>query len=171
MVAANVFDGIHTAATAASNALYQLLRSPQALAEVRADWSLLPNALAEGLRTWAPVIYSTRYALEDFQFAGTEIPQGQVIDMLWAAGNRDPDVFDNPSHYDIYRKARAETTFGGGIHICPGRYVVRMLSQTVLEAVLAPGVRVTLTGGAPQWIPGALARQLQFMKVTIRRDP
>lgn len=169
MIAANVFDGLHTTAVAGTNALYQLLLSPDDLTRVRENPSLVSNALAEGLRLWSPLIYTERYALTDLEFAGTLIPQGAAIGMLWAAGNRDPDVFTHPNRYDLVRGQQSETTFGGGIHICPGRHVVRMLTHTLLDAVLAPGVRIELTGPGPTWIAPSSARQLNRMQVTIRR--
>jgi len=72
--------------------------------------------------------------------------------MLWAAGNRDPDAFERPNSFDLFRRNQADTTFGGGVHICPGRYVVRMLAQVVLETVFAPDVWIELVGDRPTWM-------------------
>jgi cytochrome P450 len=136
---------------------------------VRTDVRLAANAVAEGLRLWPPIMALERYALEDFEFADTVIPQGTVIAMLWAAGNRDPDVYEQPNHYDLLRKPRTETTFGGGIHICAGRYVARMLAQVMLETVLAPDIRIELTGPRPAWLASTALNQLDQMRVSIRR--
>ena len=86
-IAANLIDGFHTAALAAANAVYHLLKNPPSLDAVRANPPLVANALAEGLRLSPPVIVTHRYALEPFEYQGVAIPAGTAIAMLWAAGN------------------------------------------------------------------------------------
>jgi len=168
-VATNVIDGFHTAAVASVNVLYGLLRNPAALAAARADVALLPAAVAEGLRMLAPVIVSNRFALEDFEYAGTRISKGTAIALIWAAGNRDPSVFENPNSYDLRRHGRAPTTFGGGIHVCPGRYVGSLLASATLQGLISPRVEITLAGDRPRWLPRSFMRQAESMTVAIRR--
>jgi cytochrome P450 len=169
MIAANVFDGVHTASLAISNSLYALLVSPDYLRAVRADIGLAQAAAYEGLRLWSPLIHSPRCVLHDLEYAGTYIPQGTQIRMLLAAGNRDPQVFERPNHYDLCRRHLHQTTFGGGVHICPGRHVVEMLARIGIETVLAPGVQIDLTD-RPTWLSGSELRQLTRMNITIERD-
>lgn len=170
MIAANVIDGFHTAATGATNTLYELLRCPQELAAVRSEPNLIPKAVAEGLRLWAPLMLTQRYALKDFEFAGVSIPCSTSITMLWAAGNRDPEVFENPNRFELSRQHTNETTFGGGIHVCPGRHTARMLMQAMIEGVMAPEVRIESTGARPAWLKRSTARQLDCMEVMITRE-
>lgn len=167
MIAVNAIDGVHTAAVACSNVLYQLLASPNDLSTLRANLDLTSNAVREGLRLYPPLIELSRYALQDLEFAETFIPRGTAISMLWAAGNRDPEVFENPNRYDLFRKRRAETTFGGGAHICPGRFTARMLVQTMLEIVLAPNVLIELTDDSPKWLATSFSRQLDRIPVSV----
>lgn len=169
MIAANVFEGIHTAAVGSANAVYQLLRCPEALAAARADPSLASNAVAEGLRLSPPLTITERYASEDLELAGVAIPRGTAVGMLWAAGNRDPGAYENPNRYEIFRRQRNEMTFGGGARICPGRYTVRMLVNTVIQGILAPDIRIDLTTDRPTWLARSFGRQLSSMPVTIRR--
>jgi cytochrome P450 len=168
-IAANLIDGFHTAALAAANATYHLLRNPEALAAVRADPTLAAAAHAEGLRMSSPVIVTHRYALEEFGFAGFQIPAGTAIAMVWAAGNRDPDAFDSPNEYQLTRVRRADATFGGGIHLCPGRNVARMISLAVLRGITQPGIKLAL-GDDFQWIVRSTMRQPRRMPVTIERS-
>lgn len=171
MIAANVFDGLHTVAVAGTNALYQLLVSRDALHAVRTNQTLLSNALAEGLRLWAPLIYTGRCVLSDLEFAETTLPTGTPIMMLWAAGNRDPTAFEQPNRFDLWRTQRSERTFGGGSHICAGRYLVRMLCLTMLETVLAPDISIELTDARPTWLPRSGLRQLDSLHLSVRRVP
>ena len=166
-VSTNVIDGFHTAAIACVNVLYALLRTPEALMEAREDEARLPGALAEGLRMLAPVMVSNRCALEDFEYAGTRIPEGTAIAMLWAAANRDPAVFENPNRYDLRRAARTPMTFGGGVHICPGRYAGSMLVSAALKGLINPRVAIELVGARPEWLDRSFMRWADRMTVTI----
>jgi cytochrome P450 len=168
-VATNVIDGFHTAAIACTNVLYCLLRAPQACKAAQADAALLPGVLAEGLRMLAPVMVSNRFTLEDFEHAGTLIPAGSAIAMLWAAGNRDPAVFASPNSYNPRRPLRSPMTFGGGVHICPGRYVGSMLVSAALQGLVNPRVDITLAGNPPRWIGRSFMRWAERMTVTLRR--
>lgn len=165
-IAANLIDGFHTAALAAGNAVYHLLKNPAALEAVRADETLIPAALAEGLRLSPPVIVTHRYALEDFEYAGVAIPAGTALAMIWSAGGRDPDVFEDPNRYQLNRVQRADATFGGGIHLCPGRNVARTLAISVLKGVAAAHVDIALSGDV-EWIARSTMRQPYRMPVTI----
>lgn len=168
-VATNVIDGFHTAAVACVNVMYCLLRAPDALTAARNDAALLPGALAEGLRMLAPVMVSNRFALEDFEYAHTKIPAGTAIAMIWAAANRDPAVFENPNSYDLHRSPRTPLTFGGGIHVCPGRYVGSMLVSAALQGLINPRVEIELSGEGPSWQSRSFMRMTERMTVTIRR--
>ena len=168
-VAANVIDGLHTAALACVNVVYSLLRTPQALAAACADPTLLPGALTEGLRTLAPVIVTNRLALADFEYEGLQIPAGTGIALIWAAGNRDPAAFDDPNSYDLRRKASTSMTFGGGVHICPGRYVGSMLALAALRALVNQRVEIALCDEQPRWLARSFMRQADRVAVTIRR--
>jgi cytochrome P450 len=168
-VATNVIDGLHTAAVACVNVLYCLLRAPAALAEARADANLLHGVLAEGLRMLAPVMVTNRCALGDFAYEGTRIAAGTAIAMFWAAGNRDPATFEQPNSYNPRRKQRTPMTFGGGVHICPGRYVGSMLSSVALKGLIHPRVEIALCGARPQWQARSFMRIADRVTVTIRR--
>lgn len=169
MLAANLFDGMHTVAVAGANALYQLLVSPDHLPAVHSDRSLVSNVLTEGLRLSPPVIFSHRCALRDLEFQGTWIPRGTMIMLLLAAGNRDPQVFEHPDRYDLWRGKQGDVTFGGGVHICPGRHIAGMLTRAMLEAVLAPDIQIALSGDPPTWIARSSMRQIKRLQVTIGR--
>ena len=115
------------------------------------------------------MIITYRSALEAFEYRGFSIPQGTPIGMLWAAGNRDPAVFEDPNSYRLMRQQHPNATFGGGIHICPGRNVARVIIDSVLRGLTAPGVAIELTGPV-EWIPRSTMRQPIRMPVVISRS-
>ena len=54
------------------------------------------------------------------------IPAGTFVIVNTSAGNRDPEVFDDPDRLDITRQGAAPMqTFGAGAHYCLGANLAR----------------------------------------------
>jgi len=66
------------------------------------------------------------------------------------------------------RQQRFNVTFGGGIHICPGRNVARVIVDSVLRGLTAPGIEIELTSDLT-WVPRSVMRQPYRMPVIITR--
>ncbi|MDG3579996.1 cytochrome P450 [Rhizobium sp. YJ-22] len=169
VLAGNLVDGFHTAALAAANTFHALLQNPEALASVLAAPKTLPRAIAEALRLEPPVLTLNRYILRDFHFDGLVLPAGNKVVMMWAAGNHDPSVFPEPERFDMGRPQTGLTTFGSGIHICPGRYVGVMLTRVLLEEFAAQGVELRNAEAPAEWIPDHFMNQLKVFPVTVNR--
>src|SRR6266567_239130 len=72
--------GHETTVNLIGNGVLALLRHPDQLAAVRADPSLIPNAVEEFLRVEGPVNLATmRYTSEPVELAGTTIPAGEIV--------------------------------------------------------------------------------------------
>ena len=169
VLAGNLVDGFHTAALAAANTLYVLLDTPEALAAVRRAPDTLPRAITEALRLEPPVLALNRYALRDFHFDGLVLPAGNKIMMMWAAGNHDPSAFPEPERFDISRPQPGLTTFGSGVHICPGRHAGVMLTRVMLEEFFAQEVEMGKAGKPAEWIPDHFMNQLSVFPASISR--
>jgi cytochrome P450 len=169
MLAGNLVDGFHTAAHASANAVYVLLNHPEALKAVRASPDILPKAIAEALRLEPPVAVLKRYVLGDFHHDGFVVPRGSVVNMLWAAGNHDPEAFPNPEKFDLTRPRTGLTTFGNGAHICPGRYVGLMLTRVLLETLASEDIELQRSAAPAEWLPGHIMNQLSIMPMVMRR--
>jgi cytochrome P450 len=162
-------DGFHTMAVGLANVSYALLANRAAHDRVRADPSLVTAAFYEGVRLETAATFTQRYALDDLVHHDVAIPQGTPITMLWYAGNRDPAAFEQPDSYDIGRSIGGGTTFGGGIHLCPGRSITKLLAEIVLTALTHADVRVSLTDSTPTWLAGSSMHQLERMPVSFTR--
>ncbi|MEH6807841.1 MAG: cytochrome P450 [Hyphomonas oceanitis] len=168
LLAGNLVDGFHTAAIAAANTVFALLQNPDAMDELRAHPDKIGAAVMEALRCEPPVIALKRYVLRDTTYAGATIPKGTTVMMLWAAGNHDPDVFDQPTEFRLDRDLRGVTTFGGGAHICVGRIVATMLIRVLLEELHAQDIRLTLAGDDYPWIDNHLMSQMRHMPLSVQ---
>ena len=169
VLAGNLVDGFHTAALATANTFYTLVNDDEAYAAVRASPHLLPRAIAEALRLEPPVLMLSRYVLRDFHHDGVVIPAGTVIAMLWAAGNHDPAAFPDPERFDLNRQHAGLTTFGKGIHICPGRYVGVMLVRILIEEFEASGIAMRAGTSPAEWYPSHKMGQLKTLSVSLAR--
>ncbi|WP_214401649.1 cytochrome P450 [Pseudonocardia lacus] len=168
-VAANFFDGFHTVGVALANAVHHLYADPADVERVRRDPSLVPAAFTEGVRLSAPLMLTTRMAHADVEHAGLRIPAGTPITMVWIAGNRDPEVHDDPGRYRLDRAPRLGTAFGGGARICPGRNAARMLGEVALRALTAATVEVHVATTDTGWVPGSGIRRRAAIPVVVRQ--
>lgn len=170
VLAGNLIDGVHTAALAAANTFYTLIEHPEALEAVREAPGLLPKAIAEALRLEPPVLFLSRYVLKDFNYDGMVVPAKSMVTMLWAAGNHDPAAFPDPQAFQIGRPQAGFTTFGGGIHICPGRYVAVMLVRVLVEEFEASNIVCQAVDTPAEWYPAHKMGQLRTMPVRLSRN-
>lgn len=170
VLAGNLVDGFHTAALAVANTFHALMSNPEALARVRAEPDLVARAIAESLRLEPPVLSLSRYVLRDFHFDDLVLPAGNTVTMVWAAGNHDPSVFPDPERFDLNRQQTGLTTFGSGIHICPGRYAGVMLTRVILEEFASAGLELRETHMSAVWIDDHKMNQLKTFPVGVVRS-
>jgi cytochrome P450 len=132
-----MFGGIDTTESMIANLVLHLLSHPAALASVRADRTLLPNAIEESLRVEPAASVVDRYATRDVTLAGADIARGDLVRVSIAGANRDPAVFPDPDTFDIHRpNARVNLAFALGPHFCLGARLARVEAETAMTALL-----------------------------------
>jgi cytochrome P450 len=155
--------GIDTTWSAIGSSLWHLATHPEDQQRLRNDPSLVPSAIEEFLRAYSPVTMA-RYVTEDTDFNGCPMKEGDKILMAFPAGNRDPELFDDPDDVRIDRAKNRHFAFGSGIHRCLGSNLARMEMQVAIETFLekvptfelADPDAVTWTGGqvrGPRCVP------------------
>ncbi len=118
--------GGETTDKAMSNMIMNLIANPDQLAAVRADRSLIDAAFAETLRHSPPVQMIMRQPSEDVEMHGVTMPAGSVVNLRFAAANRDEREYDNPTEVDLDRqRSRTHLAFGFGEHFCLGAPLAR----------------------------------------------
>jgi cytochrome P450 len=116
--------------------LTALLRNPDQLEAIRADRSLIAQAIEEALRWDGPVVVALRMAATDMVLGGLKIAKGSLLDVVAGAANRDPALFPEPDRFDIFRERKAHFSFARGPHICVGQHLARVEMTRALNAVL-----------------------------------
>ncbi|MGK5545882.1 cytochrome P450 [Streptomyces sp. URMC 127] len=137
--------GLETTANMLALGTYALLRHPGQLAALRADWSLIDDAVEELLRYLSVVqVGPLRVAAEDFAFEGRSIRKGEVVAVSLPAANRDPLGFDDPDTFDIRRGVTRHVAFGSGPHQCMGHHLARLELAVGYESLLRRFPRLEL---------------------------
>lgn len=137
--------GTETTANLICETVKLLDESPEQREELRQDYSLLPNAVDEGLRRRASAIANFRIAKRDVEIGGHTIPEGSHIWGCLASANHDEERFPNPRKYDIHRdNAGDHLGFSKGTHYCVGAPLARLEARVGLETLLKrmPDMRV-----------------------------
>ncbi|MGY1704114.1 cytochrome P450 [Geodermatophilus sp. SYSU D00697] len=149
------------------NGLLALLRTPDQLARLRADRSLLPTAIEELMRFDSPLQLFERTAAADVEIGGVTVPEGQKIAALLGSANRDPAVFADPDTLDVGRTDNPQISFGAGVHFCIGAPLARVELQASFGALLARTSLLEL-GGEPVRRPEFVIRGLSELPVVLR---
>ncbi|MFJ5269273.1 cytochrome P450 [Streptomyces sp. NPDC088358] len=125
--------GHETTVNLITNGMLTLLRNPGVLQRLRADPKLAVPVVEELLRFEPPVqLLPQRSTLADIEVRGVTIPKGSSLWLVLAAGNRDPDRFENPDRFDPDRGDIQHLGFGSGIHSCFGAPLARLEAQLAL---------------------------------------
>jgi cytochrome P450 len=154
--------GHETTANLIGNSLLALWQHPRELAAVRADPTLLPQALDEFVRYGAPVQIVARTASADMDIGGKTIAKGDFLMGCLGAANRDPAVFPDPHRLDLARRHVRPLSFGGGIHYCIGAQLARIELEIALATFLRRLPQVQLHDvDNPKWRPRFVLRGLE----------
>ncbi|MEU2514240.1 cytochrome P450 [Streptomyces syringium] len=146
------------------NGWWALFRHPDQLAALRADPALLPQAVEELMRYDTPLQLFERWVLDDIEIAGTVIPRGSEVALLFGSANRDPPRFSAPDRLDITRADNPHLSLGAGIHYCLGAPLTRLELVASFGELLRRVPRLRLTA-EPEWKPGFVIRGLRELPV------
>ena len=121
-----------------TNCIMTLLRNPGSWDLLRENPDLIPRTIEEVQRLQSAVqFFPSRWATADIEIAGTRIPAGSAVFLVYAAANRDPRRFTNPDRFDPTREDNEHFGFGSGIHTCFGGPLARLEVNLALEVFLS----------------------------------
>jgi cytochrome P450 len=144
--------GIDTTWSSIGAALWHLARVPADRARLATEPALIPAAIEEFLRAYAPVTMARRIK-NDTVVGGCQYKAGEMVLLPFPAANRDPGFIADPNKILIDRKENRHAAFGLGIHRCIGSNLARMELKVALEEWLRRIPDFTLDG-AVTWSAG-----------------
>jgi cytochrome P450 len=134
-IALLLIAGIDTTWSAIGASIWHLAKTPADLKRLVAEPELLPTAIEEFLRAYAPVTMA-RLVKDDFEFEGCPMKKDDWILLSFPAANRDPEFFDRADEVLIDRQPNRHAAFGLGVHRCAGSHLARMEMRVALEVWL-----------------------------------
>jgi cytochrome P450 len=153
-VALLLIAGIDTTWSAIGASIFHLASHPEDRDRLVAEPDLLPTAIEELLRAYAPVTMA-RLVKRDMDWNGCPMKADDWILLSFPAANRDPEAFDDADKVIIDREVNRHAAFGLGIHRCAGSHLARMELRVALEVWLEAFPRFELADPeAVRWAGG-----------------
>jgi cytochrome P450 len=148
--------GIDTTWSAIGASLWHLAKTPGDRGRLAAEPGLLPTAIEEFLRAFAPVTMA-RLVRDDVHWRGVNMKADDWILLSFPAANRDPVQFDRAGEVVIDREVNRHAAFGLGIHRCLGSHLARMELRVALQVWLERIGEFTLADpSAVTWSAGQI---------------
>ncbi|MBM3752204.1 MAG: cytochrome P450 [Acidimicrobiia bacterium] len=135
-IALLLLAGIDTTWSLLGSSLHHLATHQADLKRLRENPSLLPTAIEEFLRAYAPATMA-RLVKQSHDFHGHAFQEEDWVLLPFAAANRDPEVFERADEILIDRAVNPHAAFGLGIHRCLGSNLARLELRVALEEFLA----------------------------------
>jgi cytochrome P450 len=158
--------GHETTVNLIANAILAMLRHPRQWAALGSDPSRAAVVIEETLRYEPPVQLMGRIAGEQMTIGEVTVPKGDVMMLLLAAAQHDPDVTARPDEFDPDREAIRHLAFGHGPHFCLGAPLARLEASVALSAVTSrfPDARLDRE---PEYKPNVTLRGMSTLAVAI----
>jgi cytochrome P450 len=149
-----MLGGIDTTWSSIGSAIWHLATHDADRRRLVAEPELIPTAIEEFLRAYAPVSMA-REITQDTTVAGCPMKKNELVLLAFPAANRDPAVFPDPDKVIIDRRENRHAAFGLGIHRCVGSNLARMELKVAIEELLKRIPEFRLDGEV-QWSSGTV---------------
>jgi cytochrome P450 len=163
-----LIGGNETTTFALTSGIWLLFRFPDIHRELPQDPSKIRNFVEEVLRIESPTMGLMRVATEDTEIRGVRIPRGSVLNLRFAAGNRDEEQFPDAACPHLDRKnAAAHLAFGQAEHHCPGAALSRLEQMCAFEILLQRLADIRPAPGKNDYahLPGFTLRGLKALHI------
>jgi cholest-4-en-3-one 26-monooxygenase len=152
---------------ALSHGMHELMRNPEQMAWLRERANNIPDtAIQEIVRIASPFTHLVRTATSEHELHGKEIKEGDIVLMLFAAGNFDERAFDEPNAFNLARENNPHLSFGRGLHQCLGKHVASLEMKILLEELLQRTKDIKPAGDI-EYVRDAYSRGVYQLPVTI----
>jgi cytochrome P450 len=146
MVFLLILGGMDTTAGLTGNSMLRIAEDDGLRQRILDDPRVLERGTEEFLRHGSPTIGLSRRVAKDTVFHGRQMKEGDRVLLMYAAGNRDPRVFDDPDTLNLDRPNNRHMAFALGVHRCLGSNLARSMFKIMIRELLtrAPDLTVDL---------------------------
>ncbi len=146
--------GIDTTWSGIGSCIWHLAKNPEDRRRLVKEPHIMPLAIEEFLRAYAPVTMA-REVVKETTIKGCTFKPGEMVLLSFPAACRDPEVFSDADKVIIDRKENRHAAFGLGIHRCVGSNLARMEMTVAVEELLKRIPEFTLDGDVT-WSEGTV---------------
>ncbi|WP_314639490.1 cytochrome P450 [Pseudomonas mandelii] len=100
------------------------------------DSTPVDDLIAEVQRFDPSVQNTRRFVAAPCEIEGVSLNAGDVVLVLLASANRDPQLNESPDAFILDRPQRRSFTFGAGRHQCPGQLLALGIASATLSEIL-----------------------------------
>lgn len=118
------------------NVIHTLVTQPDAMAALRDDPRLIPQAVEESLRYEPPVHFIGRLVTRDAVLGGQTLRKGDLVLVFLGSAGRDGARYEHADRFDLSREKIKHLSFGSGPHVCAGLQLARMEGCIAIETLL-----------------------------------
>jgi len=164
-----MFNAAYSTAYASMGSFLNLALNEHDLTNKIMDCPSLDAAVEELLRLTSPAQATMRFAAQDLYIRDVLIKKTDMVIVLMASANHDPERFDRPNEFNPNLHSIAHLSFGWGVHFCVGaiparaflRHYLTQLNQCVTSLELAE---------KPQWENTVTLRCLKTLLLKKRKS-
>lgn len=165
-----LYAGSATTRDLIANGIALLLEHPAAARQLAQGGVPIEPAIEEILRFDGPVRGIGRVATEDLAIGRHRIARGDLIYLMLADANRDPEHFTDPDRLDLTRTPNLHLAFGSGVTHCLGAHLARLEARIVLARLHRLLPHATARDPA-DWSPVRLLRQRSTLEISFGSRP
>lgn len=138
MMADTFVGGSETTTNALAAGMKLLIENKDVWRQLKSDPErYMKTFVEEVVRLESPVQSLMRFCGQDTEIGGVTIPAGAMVNVRFAAANRDERTFECPERIDLERpRAGAHMGFGSGTHHCLGAPLARRELSWGFQAVI-----------------------------------
>jgi len=146
--------GIDTTWSAIGSSIWHLATHADDRRRLAIEPELMPTAIEELLRAYAPVTMA-RMVAKDNDFHGCPMKEREWVLLPFPAANRDPELFEQADEVVLDRAENRHAAFGLGIHRCLGSNLARLEVRVAVEEFIGRFSDFELAGDV-RWSVGQI---------------
>lgn len=167
--------GTDATTTSFLNVLLVFATEPELMQKYRkaeGDERLMTRFTEELLRREPPTHGLARMTSREVELAGTVLPAGAPVLIMYASANYDDEEFPNPRSFDIERENLGRhLSFGGGIHRCVGAALARMEIKVFTQEIARrlANIRLDIPREEIRYLPTIATHTIDRLPITFSR--